>query len=59
MVAYTKAQQRKKEESERLRGEREIRTRLMILYMRDSSCRVQKRDKMFHKLHVLGRNDNQ
>ena len=31
MVAYTKAQQRKKEESERLRGEREIRWSLLIL----------------------------
>ena len=31
MVAYTKPQQRKKEESESLRGEREIRSSLFIL----------------------------
>ena len=31
MVAYTKPQQRKKEESERLRGEREMGSSLMIL----------------------------
>ena len=31
MVAYTKPQQRKKEESEQLRAEREIRLGLLIL----------------------------
>ena len=31
MVAYTKPQQRKEEETERLRGEREIRSSLLIL----------------------------
>ena len=31
MVAYTKPQQRKNVESERLRGEREIRSLLLIL----------------------------
>ena len=31
MVAYTKPQQRKKEANERLRGEREIRSSLLIL----------------------------
>ena len=35
MVAYTKPQQRKKEESERLRGEREIRSSLFILDLKD------------------------
>ena len=36
MVAYTKPQQRKREESERLRGERDqIRSRLLILDLKD------------------------
>ena len=35
MVAYTVPQQRKKEESERLRGEREIRSSLLILDLKD------------------------
>ena len=35
MVAYTKPQQRKKEESERLKGEREIRSYLLILDLKD------------------------
>ena len=37
MVTYTKPQQRKKEESEQLRGEREreIRSSLFILYLKD------------------------
>ena len=35
MVAYTKAQQRKKEESKKLRGEREIRSSLLILDLKD------------------------
>ena len=35
MVAYTMSQQRKKEESERLRGEREIRSSLLILDLKD------------------------
>ena len=35
MVAYTKPQQRKKEESERPRGERVIRLRLLILDLKD------------------------
>ena len=35
MVAYTKPQQRKKEESEGLRGEREIRSSLLILDLKD------------------------
>ena len=35
MVAYTKPQQRKKEESERLRGEREIILSLLILDLKD------------------------
>ena len=35
MVAYTKPQQRNKEESEQLRGEREIRSSLLILNLKD------------------------
>ena len=35
MVAYTKPQQKKKEESEKLRGEREIRSSLLILDLKD------------------------
>ena len=35
MMAYTKPQQRKKEESERLRGEKEIRSSLSILDLKD------------------------
>ena len=35
MVAFTKPQQRKKEESARLRGEREIRLSLLILDLKD------------------------
>ena len=36
MVAYAKLQQLKKEESERLRGEREIKSSLLILDLKDS-----------------------
>ena len=35
MVAYTKPQHRKKEKSERLRVEREIRSSLLILDLKD------------------------
>ena len=35
MMAYTNPQKRKKEESERLRGEREIRSSLLILDLKD------------------------
>ena len=35
MVAYAKPQQRNKEESERLRGKREIRSSLLVLDLRD------------------------
>ena len=36
-MAYTMPQQRKKEESERLRGEREIRSSLLILDLKDGN----------------------
>ena len=35
MAAYAKHQQRKKDESEQLRGEREIRSSLLILELKD------------------------
>ena len=35
MVAYTRPRRRKKEESEKLRGEREIRSTLLILDLKD------------------------
>ena len=35
MLAYTKHQQRMKEESEKLRGEKEIRSSLLILDLKD------------------------
>ena len=35
MVTYTKPQQSKKEGSERLRGEREIRSNLLTLVLKD------------------------
>ena len=35
MVAYTKPQKRRKEESEKLRGEKEIRSSLLILDLKD------------------------
>ena len=37
MVAYTKPQQMKKEENEGLRGEREIRSNLLILDLTDGN----------------------
>ena len=61
MVAYTKPQQRKKEESERLRGERWIRSSLLILDLKDGKLQdagKQEEGKRFHKLHVLGMNDD-
>ena len=40
MVAYTKPQRWKKEESERLRGEREIRSSLLILDLKDGKLLI-------------------
>ena len=60
MMAYTKPQQRKEEESERLRGEGDE-----INYFRFERRQVvgfrkakQQEGKTFHKLHVLGMNDD-
>ena len=53
------APQRKKEESQRLRGE--IRSSLLILELKDGRLQdsgKQEEGKMFHKLHVLGMNDD-
>ena len=40
MVVYAKPQQRKKEEIERPRGEKEIRSSLLILDLTDGSCKI-------------------
>ena len=56
-----KAQQRKREESEMLRGEREIRSSLLILDLKDAKLQGSERQgegKTFRKLHVLGMNDD-
>ena len=53
--------QRKKEESERPRGEREIRSSLLIFELKDGKLqdsRRQEEGKTFQKLHVLGTNDD-
>ena len=55
-MAYTKPQQRNKEESEMLRGEREIRSSLSILDLKDGrfvDSGKQEESKRLHKLHVL------
>ena len=77
-MAYTKSQQRKKEESGRLRGEgeeerekrrgrrgegeeeREIRSSSLILDLKERKLNDSGKaeGKIFHKLHVLGMNDN-
>ena len=59
-MAYTKPQQRKKEESEKLRGERD---QIKFIDLRSErwqvvSFRKKEEGKTFHKLHVLGTNDD-
>ena len=57
MTAYTKPPQWKKEEIERLRGERAIRSSLLILDLKDGNLQdsgKQEESKKFHKQHVLG-----
>ena len=52
MVAYTKPQQRKKEESEMLRGEREIRSSLLKLDLKMASCKIQEsKEKARHSIN--------
>ena len=56
-----KPQQCKKEESYRLRGERETRLSLLILDLKDGKLQdsgKQEEGKAFHKFHVLGMNDD-
>ena len=57
-MPYTKPQQRKKEESERLKGER---YQFKLIYRRFERWQVdsgkQEEGKTLHKLHVLGMND--
>ena len=40
MEAYAKPQQRNKEASERLRGEREIKSSLLILDLKMTGCKI-------------------
>ena len=61
MMAYTNTQQRKKEESKRLRGEWEIRSSLLIFDLKDGKLKDSGKEdegKTFHKLHVLEINDD-
>ena len=55
MVAYTKLQQREKEESEKLRRER---SDLRFERWQVVRFRKQEEGKTFHKLHGLGMNDD-
>ena len=60
MVADRKPQQRKREESDRLRGERD-KIKFIILYLKDGKFEnsgKQEEGKTFHKLHFFGMNDN-
>ena len=55
MMAYTMPQQRKKAESERLRGEREIRSSLLTLTLKDGKLYdsgKEEESKTFHNFHV-------
>ena len=60
MVAYIKPQQRKKEESEKLRGERDQSKFIDRRFERWQvvSFRKAGSGKRFHTLHVLGMNDD-
>ena len=58
-MAYKKPQKRKKEESEKLRGEREIISRLLPSDLKKGELKdfgQEEEGKTFHKLHVLGMN---
>ena len=60
MMAYTKPQRRKKEEIERLRGERD-QIKFIDLRFRAGKLKAsgkQEGGKTFHLLHVLGMNDD-
>ena len=60
MVAYTKPQQRKKEESEKLRGERDPIKFIDLRFQRWQVVRFRKQEegKMFHKLNALRMKDD-
>ena len=61
MVAYTKPQQGKKEESERQKGERDQIEFIALLDLKDGKLQdsgKQEEGKTFHKLHVIGMNDD-
>ena len=60
MVAYTMPQQRKKEESERLRGERDRIKFIDLGFERWQVVRFRKQEegKTLEKLHVLGMDDD-
>ena len=61
MVAYAEPQQRKKEESRRLREERD---KIKFIYIRFERWQVvglrkgRRKQKMFHKLHFIGMNND-
>ena len=59
-MAYTKPQQRKKEKSGRLRGERDQIKFIDLRFERRQVVRFRKEDEgnTFYKLHVLGMNDD-
>ena len=59
MVAFTMPQQRKKEASERLRGERYQIKSIDLGFERWQVVRFRKQEgKTLEKLHVLGKNDD-
>ena len=60
MVAYTRPQPRKKEKSENLRGERDQIKFIDLRFERwqVAGLRKARECKTFHKLHVLGMNDD-
>ena len=60
MMAFTKSQQWKKEGSERLREERDQIKFIDLGFERWQVVRFRKQEegKTFHKLHVLGMNDD-
>ena len=58
MVAYTKPQQRKKEESERLRGEGDQIKFIDLRFERQLVGFGKQEGKMFHKLPVLWMSDD-
>ena len=60
VASYTKPQQRKKEENERLRGERDQIKSTDLRFERWQVVRFRKarKGKKFHKFYVIGMNDD-